>query len=413
MLFPSTFNRRCVQCLGAAGIAAAGYLAGLTADRVTAQPPQAPLPSADKRIVAYIYKTLPVTREELGDFLIARGGYDKLDLLVNKRIIEVEAARRNITVTPLEVQSTLEADVKGLGITIKDFTDKVLPRYNKSLYEWTEDVIKPRLLLGKMCKDRVVVTEEDLKKAYENKYGEKRQPRIICWNKGDLRIAEKQWDEARKSDADFERVARTQATASLAASSGLIAPIGRYPDAEDETCTRKLYELRDVGEMTGIFETPAGYMCMKLVSIVPGDPTVYKITDQSLATLKTANLSDELMMKIAPLKNKEFSRGDLIAELIRVIPAAELNRVQDLVLKCSGDAVTSFAKLRDQLMREVYEKKQAAEIPKFFNELKVRAEPNLLLKGPPSSMDIREAAKQEVQELQQSGGAQPAPQRKP
>ena len=56
-------------------------------------------PAANKSWVAMIYGNVPVTREELGEFLIARGGYEKVDLLVNKRIIEVEAARRNITVT--------------------------------------------------------------------------------------------------------------------------------------------------------------------------------------------------------------------------------------------------------------------------------------------------------------------------
>ena len=73
------------------------------------------------------------------------------------------------------------------------------PRYNKTLYEWTEDVIKPRLLLGKMCQGRVRVAEEDMKKAFENKYGEKRQAKIICWSKEDLRAAERQWDEAARA----------------------------------------------------------------------------------------------------------------------------------------------------------------------------------------------------------------------
>ena len=106
-------DSRWVRRLGLAGVAAAGYVAGLTADRVTAQPPgNAPLPPPDRRIVAYIYDTVQVTREELGDFLIDRGGYEKLDLLVNKRIIEVEAARRKVTVTAYEVQADLESDVR-------------------------------------------------------------------------------------------------------------------------------------------------------------------------------------------------------------------------------------------------------------------------------------------------------------
>ena len=94
---------------------------------------------------------MPVTREDLGEFLIARGGYEKLELLVNKRIIEVEAARRNVTVTDVEVRAGLEEDLRGLDMKMADFTKHVLPRYGKTLYEWTEDVIKPRTAAHRRC----------------------------------------------------------------------------------------------------------------------------------------------------------------------------------------------------------------------------------------------------------------------
>ena len=66
------------------------------AEVAQAQIAPAPLPSGvandpgQSRIVAYIYETIPITREELGEYLIARFGTERLDLLVNKRIIEIE-----------------------------------------------------------------------------------------------------------------------------------------------------------------------------------------------------------------------------------------------------------------------------------------------------------------------------------
>src|SRR5580692_10686650 len=90
MVLKELFVRRWLRCLGLAGVAAAGYVVGLTTDHVAAQQPNqaaAQAPAQDKRIVAYVYGNIPVTREELGDFLIMRGGHEKLDLLVNKRII--------------------------------------------------------------------------------------------------------------------------------------------------------------------------------------------------------------------------------------------------------------------------------------------------------------------------------------
>src|SRR5262245_53679868 len=97
-------SRRLVRGLAFAGVAAAGYVFGITSDSAVAQPaPPAPLPPAiapgaavrpgapapaaaplpepDRRIVGYIYGNVPITREELGDFLIARGGHEKLELL--------------------------------------------------------------------------------------------------------------------------------------------------------------------------------------------------------------------------------------------------------------------------------------------------------------------------------------------
>src|SRR5215831_3538563 len=103
MTLRAIFGRRWVQCLGLLGAASAGYVFGISADRLAAQAPPTPQLPQDKRIVAYIYGNIPVTREELGDYLIARGGYEKVELLVNKKIIEVAAAQRNITVTDLEV----------------------------------------------------------------------------------------------------------------------------------------------------------------------------------------------------------------------------------------------------------------------------------------------------------------------
>ncbi len=350
MTLQAFFGRRWVQVCGVAAAATTGYLLGLTTERATAQPPgtlPAPAPAPDKRVVAYIYGNVPVTREELGDFLIARGGYEKLEFLISKKIVEVEAAKRNITVTATEVEVALNEDLRSLNMDKAGFVKHVLPRYNKTLYEWCEDALKPRILLGKMCRDRVKVSDEDLRRAFENRHGEKRQAKIIGWNKGDERIAQKQWDEARKGetqadrDVNFDRVARMQSDPNLAAACGMVAPIGRYTEAESDTVEKVLFSLK-VGEMSQLFETPAGIMCVKCVGIIEPDKTV------------------------------------------------------------------TLEKVRTNLEREVFERKMDTERPKLFNELKKLAQPNLLLKGPPSSKEFREGV---LQGIQQTGGAPmpPAP----
>jgi hypothetical protein len=330
--------------LAFAGVAAVGYAFGATGDQAAAQPaPPAAAPAAgqpppkaaeaDQRVVAYLTnpatKTLiPITREDLGEFLITRGGYEKLDLLVNKKIIELEAARRGVSVTPVEIKAGLDEDLRGLGISLKDFEDRMLPHYHKSLFEWVEDVVKPRLLLTKMCHDRVKVTDDDLKRAFENKYGERRQAKVICWNKDDLRAAERQWGEARKGDVEFDRIAKQQADPSLASAGGLVAPIGRYSEAADDSIEKMLYTMQP-GEISKLFDTPQGIMCLKLHAVIKADAT---------------RQLDE--------------------------------------------------KTKTELTNEVRAKRLEREIGKLFQEIKSGAQPNVLLKGPPSAAEFREGVGQ-------------------
>jgi len=299
-----------------------------------AQTPSSGNISSSRQVVAYIYNGIPITREELGEFLIARGGYQKLELLVNKRIIEIEAARRNLTVTPEEVQAALNENLRTLGISKEDFINKVLPHYGKTLYEWTEDVIKPRLLLTKMCRDRIKVSEEDLRRAFENKYGERRQAKIILWRPGELKVAQKQWDEARRSDEDFDRIARMQADPNLAAACGLVAPIGRFAwvdsEGKSDAVEKMLFSLKE-GEISQLFQTPAGIMCIKCVKIIPPDSNV------------------------------------------------------------------KLEQVREELEKDIFDKKLNAEIPKFFGELKEQAKPQLLLKGPPSPEEFSEGTKRLIE----------------
>ncbi|HUR53526.1 MAG TPA: hypothetical protein VMZ71_05325, partial [Gemmataceae bacterium] len=298
-------------------------------------PPDAPkpvrVPSADPKVLAVIYGNKVVTREDLGEFLIARGGYEKLDLLVNKKIIEAEAARTGVTVTAKEIEDAFAEDVKGLGITKDDFIKVMLPKYKMTLTEWTEDALRPRLTLAKMVRATVKVTDDDLARAFESQYGEKRQPKIILWDKTEMRQALKDWDTARKGPAEFDSVASKQRDVNLAAAAGKTKPVGKHLDAESPILERILFAL-PVGEVSQLFETPAGIMCVKCEAIIP--------------------------------------------------PAAGV----------------TLDKVRADLEKEVFAKKLDKAIPAYFGELKAKANPNLLLKGPPTPRENREGVEQIIRQ---------------
>ena len=226
------------------------------------------------RPVAYIHGNIPVTRQDLGEFLIARGGAAKVELLVNKMIIEAACQKAGVTVTQKEMEAALEEDLGGLSIKKDQFIQVVLPRYGKSYYEWMEDVIRPRLLLSKLCRDRIQITEADLRIQFEREYGEKRRVQIIGWPKGDnLKAIEDIYAKIRTSQEEFDRAARSQSNPSLAAANGYVKPISRHLPSQEKHVETRAFSMQP-GEVSEIIGTSQGYIVMKLHEIIPPDNSV-------------------------------------------------------------------------------------------------------------------------------------------
>lgn len=259
-------GRRWPSAAALAVAAALGFGLGAfntTARPVAAQPP-APAPAASdysQRVVAYVHGNIAITREMLGEYLIARYGTEKVDLLVNKTIIEHSCKQRGVEVTAAEIEAALDEDLKPMNIDRATFVKHLLKEYHKTLYEWKEDVIRPRLQLTKLCRSQIQVTDEELKKAFEATYGEKAKVRMIMWPNGEEKVAMKMYDAIRSSEAEFDRAARQQANSTLAASGGRISPIGRGA-AENPLLEQIAFKLRE-GEVSELVKTAQGVIVLK------------------------------------------------------------------------------------------------------------------------------------------------------
>lgn len=218
-------------------------------------PPNSANDDYSRRPVAYIYDNMVVSRIELGEFLIARFGAERLDFLVNRKIVELDCQAKGVTVTDPEVQAQLREDVQRFGphMTIGEFEKQVLKRFNKTIYEWKEDVVRPKLAMAKLVRPTIQVTQEDLAKGFEGRYGPKVQCRMIIFQNKDL--AMKTWNKIAKApdvDAEFRKDARQQFVEQLASTGGEIPAIHKHfgdPRIEREAFSLKPGELSQVIEM--------------------------------------------------------------------------------------------------------------------------------------------------------------------
>jgi parvulin-like peptidyl-prolyl isomerase len=296
-------------------------------------PPIVTGPASDfsRRIVAYINGNQPITREDLGEYLIARYGAEKLELLINKRIIEQACQAKGIEVTEAEIDAALADDLKSLTVNRDEFVKQVLKRYNKTLYEWRQDKIRPQLYLTKLSRDRVKVEPEDLHNAYDAYFGPKVQCQVIFWMQDQEHIALKCYEDLRKSDADFDRCARQQANPTLAAKAGLMDPFGHHTFGDDKV-EQVAFSLRE-GEVSQLLQT-------------------------------------------------QNNQGFVVLKCIKQIPANQTK---------------TFDEVRQQLEKEVFDKKVQQTIPIVFQELKQKADPKSFLQLANSDQEIRQAAELEMQ----------------
>ena len=296
-------------------LAVLGAVTALTGNAVSQQPAPklqpVPTPVVPPRPVAYVHNAIAISHEEFGKFLMDRGGADKLEIFVNKKIIEIEAAKRGLTVTDLELkaafrQSVASSSAAGDGVVIseKDFIRVVLPKFGKTFYEWMEDIERPRLLLTKMCVDRIKISDADLKIQFDRRYGEMRQVQIIMWPKGDqLKSIEKIYGRIRGSAVEFDSEARQQANPGLAASCGHIKPITKHGAGDDKVVEEVAFQLKE-GELSQILHTQQGYIVMKLTKVLPANDKA-KFEEQRAALEKSAfdaRLEEEIPKCFAELR---------------------------------------------------------------------------------------------------------------
>jgi hypothetical protein len=269
--------------------------------------------AADKRVVALVFNGEPITREEFGDYFISLYGKERLELFVNKRIIEMYCAKKGVEITSAEIDAAIADDCKRINVSKNDFIKTVLKqRYNKTLDEWRDDVMKPRLLLAKLCRDKIEVNDDDLKKMFENRYGAKARVKIILWPKEQGRTAlDRSYGELRKPgpasnpDLFWDSVASKQPDATLAGRKGEIEPIGRNSGPESAKVEEIAFNLK-VGEVSAIEDIPIGYLVIKRIGTV--DPvqgvTFEKVKAELRSEVVERKLEREIPVMFAKIKEE-------------------------------------------------------------------------------------------------------------
>ena len=143
-------------------------------------------------------------------------------------------------------------------MTAEQFQSQILSRYKKTNFEWKEDVIRPKIMMTKLVGPKVIVTEDDLRKGFEARYGAKVQCRMIVFEKQGKNMAIKAWQKIREAgpgnqEVAFRTEAKQQFLPNMAATAGEVPPIHKH--FGDPRIERVAFSMKP-GDVSEVIEMP-------------------------------------------------------------------------------------------------------------------------------------------------------------
>ncbi|HHT9152974.1 MAG TPA: peptidylprolyl isomerase [Candidatus Hypogeohydataceae bacterium YC40] len=218
-----------------------------------------------------------ITRQELSEFLIESFGEEALDVLIRRVVIHQQAQKLGITADPQEVNQRVNALLEGeIGRLVKTWGMKDQAELSEELSKKGMDLptLKERtaarirkamegeILLEKLVERTVTVTDEELRQAFEDEYGEKIEAaQIVVSTKKDAEEILKKL----KAGADFDILARNESIDRLsAANGGKMRPFGPN-EGVFGPATAKL----EKGQLSDIIKTDDGYHILKVINKKP------------------------------------------------------------------------------------------------------------------------------------------------
>jgi foldase protein PrsA len=190
--------------------------------------------------------------DEVARECMDRFGREVLENVINRTVIQQACTHEGIQVTGAEVNAEILQISKRFGLDQSSWYKMLEAERGLNPVQYRRDVIWPMLALKKLAGTELEITDEELRKAYEDAYGTKVRVKMIMFDK--MRHAQKVWEAVSKAPEDFERYAREESIEpNSRAIGGTIPPIRKHSGAHPEV-RRAAFQMRQPDEVSGIIQ---------------------------------------------------------------------------------------------------------------------------------------------------------------
>ena len=291
-----------------------------------AEPPRRPWSARTTRaVVAYINENEPITRQELGEYLIARDGAEKIELLVNRRVIDLACRARGIEVTGGEVEAALGDDLKGLNVdapTLRQGDAQGLPQEPLRVEGRHPP---PQAAPHQAVPGRINRDLDEIAAAFDATYGEK----IDCRDHPLAQGSGRRREGRLLALATARKRSRSRPRAGAATWRRPAARSSPSPAAawDCRTSKREAFTLKP-GEVSRLIGTPEGVIVLKCDRRIPADTTVNpeKVRDELVKQIKARKVQAQIPKLFQELRMRAAPKTQLPGRVARKIRSKHASR---------------------------------------------------------------------------------------
>jgi len=204
----------------------------------------------------------PISYEILARECVERHGREVLENLINRTIIQQACAEKGITVSEAEVSQEVITLSKKFGLAVDQYYQLLQAERNLTPEQYRRDVVWPMLAMKKLAGRDIEITNEMMRDAYDDNYGERVKARMMVLD--NLRRAQDAWEKAKAAPDDFEKMARDLSVEpNSRALGGTVPPIRKNSGAHEEI-RKAAFAMTEPGEISGIIQVDVSqYVILK------------------------------------------------------------------------------------------------------------------------------------------------------
>lgn len=288
-----------------------------------------------------------VTRQDLANECIRRYGKDVLESIVNKHLIWQACQKYNIAVTDQDVESEIEQMASKFGLP-KDKWLAMLERERDITPDrYRREIIWPALALRRLAADQIVVTEEELRKAFESEHGPRVKVRMISVSSKEK--AEDVRKRAVANPAKFGDLAKEfSEDANTAAARGIVPPIRKHVGYDE--VEKAAFALKE-GEVSQIIPVANQYLLLLCEKHIPETYVSSTLMEQKRSQLRDQIRDNKLRTAANDLFKKLQAESQIVdmfkdPRLQKQMPgvAATINGRQVTMDQLADECVARYGK---------------------------------------------------------------------